>query len=61
MSFRAAVISVLGGVGAISPEEYTKTLYKIAQLTGRNVDALLLKDVVNVLKENNRVGQRPLL
>jgi hypothetical protein len=50
MDFRAAVISVLGGVGGISPEAYTNALYQIAKLSGRNVDALLLKDVLNVLK-----------
>ena len=49
--FRAIVISVLGGVGACSPEIYAHHLEQIADNTGHEVNENFREKVTNILKE----------
>ena len=46
MDLDKAVLMILGGVGAISPDLYRQALAKIAELTGRDAsDPQFLEDV----------------
>jgi len=49
VGLRAAVVSVLGGVGALSPELYEGALCRIGELTGRVVDSEFRTEVRDVL------------
>ena len=49
MELKAAVISILGGVGACSPRLYGQALEKIAAMTGRTVDTAFRSEVSAIL------------
>ena len=50
MELKAAVISVLGGVGACSPERYAIALKEIAAMCNREVTDTFVWEVRQILK-----------
>jgi len=50
LSLKDACTTILGGVGAMSPELYGGALQKIAEMTGRTVDEQFKSEVTECLK-----------